>query len=450
MNENIKLINHSSLYLNCNENVRILSDPWYDGFAFDGGWSLLYHNEVSSIENLLNNTDYIYISHEHPDHFSISFFKKFLKLIKEKKIKILFQKTSDKRVEKFLSEKLNLEVIILENFKTIEISGQKITLISCGSIDSSLIVETDNCYHINLNDCDFINKELKRIKKFLKNKKKIIIYLQFSYATHRSDEEWLKKAAEFKLKNLVNVYNIFNADLIIPFASFIYFSNSENFHLNKHMNNVEITSKFLTLNRINHCMLNPELAEINIEKLINNEEERIKITKSSSKFWDYKFKNIKPKNEINNISEISDETKTDFLKRIKNQNSLSLLFFIRLISFKYFFGDIVFHLKDTNEIYKVNFFKITKVENFLIEKIDIEMFSRRFYFLLKYPYGIETLSVNGCFFEKKKNSFEKMIRSLGFISLNQTNNGITISSIFTRNIINKIFSTFLRLKLKNS
>ena len=168
------------------------------------------------------------------------------------------------------------------------------------------------------------------------------------------------------------------------------------------MNNVEITSKFLTLNRINHCMLNPELAEINIEKLINNEEERIKITKSSSKFWDYKFKNIKPKNEKNNISEISDETKTDFLKRIKNQNSLSLLFFIRLISFKYFFGDIVFHLKDTNEIYKVNFFKITKVENFLIEKIDIEMFSRRFYFLLKYPYGIETLSVNGCFFEKKK------------------------------------------------
>ena len=119
MIENIKLINHSSLYLNCNKNVRILSDPWYDGFAFDGGWSLLYHNELSSIENLLNNTDYIYISHEHPDHFSISFFKKFSKLIKEKKIKIFFQKTSDKRVEKFLSEKLNLKVIILENFKTI-------------------------------------------------------------------------------------------------------------------------------------------------------------------------------------------------------------------------------------------------------------------------------------------------------------------------------------------
>ena len=166
MKENIKLINHSSLYLNCNENVRILSDPWYEGYAFDGGWSLLYHNNESSIINLINNTDYIYISHEHPDHFSISFFIKYSKIIKEKNIKIIFQKTSDKRVEKFLIQKFNLEIIILENFKTVEIKGQKITLISCGSIDTSLIVETKNCYHVNLNDCDFIDKELKRIKNF--------------------------------------------------------------------------------------------------------------------------------------------------------------------------------------------------------------------------------------------------------------------------------------------
>ena len=450
MTENIKLINHSSVYINCAENVRILSDPWYDGFAFDGGWSLLYQNNDASIKNLLNNTDYIYISHEHPDHFSISFFIKYSKIIKEKKIKIIFQKTTDKRVEKFLTEKFNLEIIILENFKTIKINGQKITLISCGSIDSSLIVETENYYHVNLNDCDFIDKELRRIKKFLKNNKKIIIYLQFSYATHRSSEEWLRKAARFKLKNLVNVYKIFNADLIIPFASFIYFSNNENFHLNKYMNNVEITSKFLTEKNINYCILNPELDEINIDKLMNDKERRIQVINNSINFWDNKFKNIKPKNEINQVYEISKEIKDDFLKRIKDHNSIPLLFLFRLISFKYFFGDIVIHLRDTKEIYKINFFKITKIKNSQTAKIDIEMFSRRFFFLLKYPYGIETISVNGCFSEKKRNSFEKMIRSLGFISLNQTNNGITLSSIFKKNIINKIFSTLLRLKLKNS
>ena len=256
MIEKIKLINHSSLHMKFGDGVNILTDPWYSGLAFDGGWSLLYENNEKFIEHLLNDVNYIYITHEHPDHFSIPFFKKYSELIKKNKIKIIFQKTLDKRVEEFLIKKFNLELIILESYKTVNINNRKITLVSCGAIDSSLIVETENCYHINLNDCDFIDTELKRIKKFLINKKKIIIYLQFSYAAFRSDDEWMKKAADFKLVNLSNVYKIFQADLIIPFASFVYFSNSENFRLNKYMNNVETTSKYLESNNIKNCILN--------------------------------------------------------------------------------------------------------------------------------------------------------------------------------------------------
>ncbi len=450
MKEKIKLINHSSLYMNFGDNLKILTDPWYEGFAFDGGWSLLYENKSEFIENLLTNVDYIYITHEHPDHFSISFFKKYSDLLRSKNIKIIFQKTLDKRVEEFLNKKFKLEIIILESYKTIQIKNKKITLISCGAIDSSLIVETDDCYHVNLNDCDFIEAELKKIKKFLINKKKIIIYLQFSYAAFRSDDEWMRKAADFKLINLLNVYKIFDADLMIPFASFVYFSNSENFRLNKYMNNVETTSNYLENKNICHCILNPDFDEIDVEELLNDKSKRVGITKKSINFWDYKFKNIKPKNEINEIHEISKDIKKSFLLRIKKANSLFLLFFIRFLSFKYFFGDIVIHLKDTDETYRLNFFKIVKINNILKSKIDIEMLSRRFFFLLKYPYGIDTISSNGCLFENKKNSFEKMIRAIGFVSLNQTNNGITVKSIFNKNIINKILSIFIRLKLKNS
>ena len=301
-----------------------------------------------------------------------------------------------------------------------------------------------------MNDCDFTYAELRRIKKFLKKKKKIIIYLQFSYAAFRSDDEWMQKAANFKLVNLLNTYKIFKADLIIPYASFVYFSNSENFRLNEYMNNVETTSNYLKNNSVNHCILNPDIDEINIEEFLSDKSKRLEITKKSINFWDNKFKNIKLKNEINEIHEISKDIKKEFLLRIKKANSLFLLFFIRFFSFKYFFGDVIIHLKDTNETYSLNFFKIVKHNNFPKSKIDIEMLSRRFFFLLKYPYGIDTISSNGCLFENKKNSFEKMIRAIGFVSLNQTNNGITIKSIFNRNIINKILSIFIRLKLKNS
>ena len=97
MLEKIKLINHSSLYMNFKDELRILTDPWYDGTAFDGGWSLLHENNCDFIFNIFEKVDYIYITHEHPDHFSISFFKKYSEIINKKKIKILFQETSDKK-----------------------------------------------------------------------------------------------------------------------------------------------------------------------------------------------------------------------------------------------------------------------------------------------------------------------------------------------------------------
>ena len=246
------------------------------------------------------------------------------------------------------------------------------------------------------------------------------------------------------------MYKIFNADLIIPFASFVYFSSSENFRLNKYMNNVENTSKFLDDNNINHCFLNPNLQELEVEKLIYDKSLRNKTIKNSIDFWDHKFGNIKPKNETNVIHKIPNEIKEEFISKIKKSNSIYLLFLIRFLSFKYFFGDIIIYLSDTKETYILNFFKIVKDNSIPQSKIDIQMLSGRLFFLIKNSYGIETLSSNGCLAEIKKNSFEKMIRSIGFVSLNQTNNGITIKSIFSKNIINKIFSIFIRLKSKNS
>ena len=45
--DKIRLVNHSSIFINNqNKNLGILTDPWYDGFAFNNGWSLLYKNDI--------------------------------------------------------------------------------------------------------------------------------------------------------------------------------------------------------------------------------------------------------------------------------------------------------------------------------------------------------------------------------------------------------------------
>ena len=319
MSEKVQLINHASIYIKLNNEVGMLSDPWYEGRAFDNGWSLLYENNENFIKQTLNKTNFIYISHEHPDHFSIAFFKKYSTLIKKKNIKIILQKTIDKRVENFLKDKFNLELIILENFKTQEISGHKMTLIDCGTIDSSLLLETDHTYHLNLNDCDYTKSQLKKIKRLIKNKKKLMLYMQFSYAAFRSDNEWLEKASKYKLEKMAEIYNFFNADILIPFASFIYFSSSENFGLNKCMNKVKITSDFLKNNKIRYCFLNPNEPEVEIVQLLKNYDLRNSINDNSVKFWDNKIENIEPYNESFEISEISDVFIKDFLRRIKKK-----------------------------------------------------------------------------------------------------------------------------------
>ena len=78
------------------------------------------------------------------------------------------------------------------------------------------------------------------------------------------------------------------------------------------------------------------------------------------------------------------------------------------------------------------------------------MKSKRFVFLLRESYGLDTITVNGCFQNIKKNGFENFIRSIGFVVLNQVDIGINLKDIMTSKIINRLEDILLRLFKKNS
>ena len=73
MRSTVKLINHASAKINV-DGTSIISDPWYDGSVFHKGWKLIHELPVNETIKHLEKTDYIYVSHEHPDHFSPGFF----------------------------------------------------------------------------------------------------------------------------------------------------------------------------------------------------------------------------------------------------------------------------------------------------------------------------------------------------------------------------------------
>ena len=443
MADEIKLINHSSVLIKHDE-IKLLTDPWYNGSAFNNGWSLLYENNFEEINEVLTNLNYIFISHEHPDHFSIKFFKDYERIIKQNKIKIIFQKSRDKRVEKFL-KKMDFEMIILEDKEIHQINDKtSISIFKQGHIDSALLFETEEYVHLNINDCNFLNKELLEIKNHISKKnKKIIIYIQFSYASFRANDEWLKKASLYKLNNIVNVHKIFNSSLVIPFASFFNFSHSENQHLTKFVNSCSIVTNFLDQNSINHCFLNPDIDLTDLSNLIKKNSIQKSINMKSVNFWNDKKANAKVNFYEKDPIPIDKENIIIFLSRIKKYNNLFLMYLIRLISFKKVFGDLIIRLNGTNDVYLLNFFRVKKLDN--IDNIaDISMSSEQFNLLLNQSFGIETLLVSGRLKTIDKNGLKKLTSAIGITTINLSNYGINFKDIFNRLIFNKIIGLIYR------
>ena len=182
----ISFLNNSSVQIN-GLNTKILCDPWFEGSAFHDGWSLVYDNS-HNINDI--KFDYIWISHEHPDHFSIPTLKKL-----NKGKKFLYQKTIDKKLKLFL-EKQGHEVIELPNKEPVKLGDLVVTSVVCDGFDSSLLVKfNDGKVLVNINDArvDLNNHLENDIIPLLDGRRVDLLMFQFSYAN------WAGNPGDFEI-----------------------------------------------------------------------------------------------------------------------------------------------------------------------------------------------------------------------------------------------------------
>jgi hypothetical protein len=64
----ITLLNHASVLIEA-DGIRLLTDPWYFGYAFDEGWGLRYANDDAMAKAA--GATHLWISHFHEDHFHV-------------------------------------------------------------------------------------------------------------------------------------------------------------------------------------------------------------------------------------------------------------------------------------------------------------------------------------------------------------------------------------------
>jgi len=154
---NFRFLNHATIVFFYN-GTTLVTDPWLFGPAFMTGWWLNQPSTVDSIE-ILENADYIYISHNHPDHLH----SETLELLPKDK-KIIVGNFNSKSTEKYLkslgfnniealefndiyqiSEKFNISIFKSGDFRDdsglyINIGGIEILLTVDANILNSLVL----------------------------------------------------------------------------------------------------------------------------------------------------------------------------------------------------------------------------------------------------------------------------------------------------------------------
>lgn len=421
----LEFINHASVLISCGE-IGVLTDPWYSGSVFHDGWSLLAETADEYVHQLLGRTSHIWISHEHPDHFSPPFFLKFKNLINAHKIKILFQKTEDQRVVDFLRVN-EFEVQELQNTQWYQLSDVfELCVFRSDLYDSALLMNVQGVKIFNLNDCP-IHSEKHLIEFSNKFGNCDLLLTQFSYASWKGGKNkraWRRKAAKAKLTTMRRQIEHLAPKTAIPFASFAYFSNDLNFYMNDEINTPADVNKFLSKTAANLVFMKPtEIQNLN----------QITQDSRSLDWWQSIYSNLDalPKNQYETKIEIDQlvEAFGVFQCKIFKKNSRSLMAIARAVLPMRPFGKTRIQLMDLDRIVEVDLLGSFKEVD---ANADIVMHSASLYFIFKHEFGFDTLFVNGCFEVLDSDGFSRFAKC--FIIGNLNAMGLTINLIFLKRL----------------
>ena len=437
-NGQLKFINHACFFIESSNSI-LICDPWLEGLAFNNGWSLLDESSSNkeTVEDLIRSKKKIFIwySHEHSDHFSISFLKALHQ--KFKNFTVIFQKTLDQRIIKYLKSKnissieaLNGNKILLDNQLFINIWSHK-------NGDSFSLLTYKNITILNLNDCIINNKREAQQILFKINKittKINFLFTQFGYANwigNKESKDIRLKAGAEKINRILLQENQLSPEIIIPFASFITFCDKDNFYLNDYQNTPKIIKNSYALKSIRDkiIFLKPrDVIDLKQYKHLSQDFETI--SNNAINHWEKLYFSKKPisfKSERIEFGILKNESKK-FLVLI-NKNFLllpSLLELFKLIK------PVSIYIKDIDEQIHFSYLKFSKIHK--KTKWDIKTNSQELYHSLKYEYGFNTLNVNGKFEVNSFKSYKNFVYFFYFQDLIKQN--ITFKNPF--NLLKKI------------
>lgn len=407
----IEFQNHASVLIS-DETTSILTDPWYRGPAFHKGWSLLVETPDEVVAQLLERVTDIWLSHEHPDHFSVPFFKTFGPMLRARGIPVWFQKIKDQRVVRFLREQ-GITVNEMDFGKVYHAGSIAMTCYKDDWYDSLASFKSAGQHILNLNDCH-IDTEKRAGEILAKAGPCDVLLTQFSYAAWKGGPEnraWREAAAAEKLDNIALQARLLKPRVVIPFASFVRFDNARNTYLNDAANRPQAVVDRFRSAPFEVLVMKPGD--------VFSGDVPYGMTQEAVDFWDKAYDSAAQRAPMAFQSRMPDELEQAFqscLARVSDNNSRGFMRLAQRFSPIRVFQPVVVHCDDIDARFSVDL-----AQGRLEPSTDaphLTMHSESLWFLFQNSFGFDTLTVNGCLEEAQEGGFARAAKSLSIETLN--------------------------------
>lgn len=434
----VEFVNHASFILDFG-GTKLISDPWLFGTAFNDGWSLLC--DYSFDMERFCEIDYIWISHEHPDHFSPKVLRSIPQEIR-KDIVVLCQKTVDRKILNFCSQ-AGFRVQELYDRQPVELRDDLV--ITCGQVpllDSWLLCESNGIRLLNVNDC-VVSSDAGAMDITGTVGSVDVLFTQFSYAGWKgnaADRRLRVEAAALKLEAMAEQIAQFEPTWTVPFASFSYFSHEENRHSNDSINK-PLDAVHSIINAGSQAVLMYPGDTWQVGDVWENEPAANRYKKN----YDLSQKKYSTSESVCEIDLI--QSARQYSERIRQSNSALMLGFARCIPVIGLFRPINILVYDHGSTYTMSLWKgLIGQKN--TEPYDVKMHSSCLNDVLRFDWGYDTLAINGRF-EADMTGFNKMNRMFAVGPLNNTGRFLGLRLLFDPTIIYVCVRTLGKFVFRN-
>lgn len=228
----ISLLNHASILVEDGTGIRLLSDPWYDGYAFEEGWGLRYLNE-RAFEQAQQAT-HLWISHFHDDHMHMPTLKELFR--RNPGIVFLANASYNFNIAAVARRIGFAQVIELAERQELRLSDAfSVIRYPATGIDNMLLMDAAGIRILNYNDCNLSSFAQRRL---MRRMGRIDVLLSnFNHAgkllhTRKVADEVVKRKL---IDNFRGNYQHFSPAVVIPFASHHYYRAPESAEQNSSM-----------------------------------------------------------------------------------------------------------------------------------------------------------------------------------------------------------------------